>query len=606
MFNVNVDNVINGNPYKALSIKYSELLSTNDDASAKEYYDYYSTLPLSVIMSSSPLIFKESRYGIKFYTDIIKSEFIPFYMYEEQYVKMRNFIQSVNDFSEDEQRDYNEALSILECKMDSCKKVMTPFSIELTESLSLISGSVSDIQLMNQLYKHKYEYGDTVGNDIIDPINDIIGTRVGFILYAPAIFSRVPLDSLCMDKLNTYFVSNCVGYGDFSNTAYSVILLRLMYQDPMYAELVNSVRNRRFREVINQWLNTDPMNLINGVLCKPDEKDVMTVNNVIESSDDVFDAIFNSMNTIDAMEEADPIFRDRTEAKRCIYEYYAECLSTIMIHGNDFPISGNTIFGENRSVLKDMTDCDIYSERCADSLGEFVSYGSRYSYDDHKLIEEEVRDYFESDEDTEDDEEDDNSEDSTTDNDESDEPDSDNEPENPNKKLGIKERLTHKALDADKKAREVEAKMDDRATATKKLGKAATAIPRHIQKNIDDAAEEVRNAKVNNLQRRLLKDGYRNAWWNKIKTAIKYKMVGSVSTLLMPMYWLARKARKTNDKRLKNEVIANFNLELDILKDKYNQADKADDMEAKEKLRRDIDKMERELKRVKYNARAIN
>ena len=83
-------------------------------------------------------------------------------------------------------------------------------------------------------------------------------------------------------------------------------------------------------------------------------------------------------------------------------------------------------------------------------------------------------------------------------------------------------------------------------------------------------------------------------------------MVGSVSTLLIPMYWIARKARKSNDRRLKNEVIANFNLELDILRDKYNQADKAEDMELKEKLRRDIDKMERELKRVKYNARVIN
>ena len=593
MFNVNVDNVLYGNPFKGLDIMYSDVVSKNTDESAKEYYDYYSTLPLSVILPASELIFRESRYGIKFYESIITDEFIPYWMYSEQRAKLENFINSVNDFSEEEKADYDRTLNILRAKDEACCKVMAPFSVEF--SGNLFTGGSFDQDLMDGLYLHDFS-NDQVTSNLQDAIDAITDTRMGFLLYAPVIIKRIPMDAYIMEKLRGYFISNCNGYGDFTNTAYSVILLRLLLEDSMYKQLINNVPNKRFRDSINYWANVDPKGLINNTLCKPDEKELIAVNNAMKASDDVIESVFNTIDVINALEAAEPLRDGRLEVQQCIYEYYAECLSVIATNGEDFKFSEETIFGENRSVVDDMEACDIYSEECADKLGKSVSNGSRFTKDDHKLIQEEVKEYFE-DADSPSEEED---------NDDNEDDDSSNEPENPKKKFGLKSRLTHTALDADKKAREVEAKLDDRATATKKLGKAVTAIPRHIQKNIDDSVEEVRNARIDNLQRRLLKDGYRNAWWNKIKTAIKYKMVGSVSTLLIPMYWIARKARKSNDKRLKNEVIANFNLELDILRDKYNQADKADDMELKEKLRRDIDKMERELKRVKYNARVIN
>lgn len=587
MFNVDVNDVIHGNPFKELDIMYSDVVAKNDDESAKKYHDYYSTLPLSVILQASELIFKESRYGIGFFMRIMDTEFIPYCLYEIQYNKLREFVNSVTDFSDEEKADYSKALAMLSAKIDSSCKVMIPFSAEL--SGSLFHGNKSYvIDLMDALYKNKYEYGDEVPADITSAINAIISTRVGFILYGPDIFSRVPMDSTAMEKLHEYFVSSCDGYGDFTNTTFSVILLRLMMQDELYQNLVNDVRNKRFRDVISKWVDTDPRHLLDEVLCKPAPKEVAKVDSIINETDDVIEAVIEGINTVDNMERVDPIFESRTSAKLCIYEYYEECLSTILVHGNDFPIKGTTIFGENRTVLDDLGACDLYGERCYDALG--MEKPGIYTDEYLESFMPEVETYFE---DVEDDDSDD------------DDSSNDDPGDNPNKNTPIKSRLTNKALDADKKAREVEAKMDEKSTATKKLFRAATAIPRHIGKNIDDACAEIRKAKKERLKKKLLDDGYRSSLWNKVKTATKYRMLAAVDILLVPLYWLLRKSNKMKNIRLKEEVIRDFNLELDILKDKYQDAATAGDAKAKESLRRQIDKMERELKRARYNSRAL-
>lgn len=586
MFNVDVNDVIHGNPFKELDIMYSNVVAKNDDESAKKFHEYYSTLPLSVILQASELIFKESRYGIGFFMRIIDTEFIPYCLYEIQYNKLRDFVNSVTDFSDEEKIDYSKALDMLTAKIDSSCKVMIPFSAEL--SGSLFHGNKSYvIDLMDALYKNKYEYGDEIPEDVSSAINAIISTRVGFILYGPDIFSRVPMDSVAMEKLHEYFVSSCDGYGDFTNSTFSVILLRLMMQDELYRNLINDVRNKRFRDVISKWVDTDPKHLLDGVLCEPSQKEITKVDNIISETDDVIEAVINAVNMIDTMENDNPILKDRLSAKLCIYEYYEECLSTILIHGQDFPINGTTIFGENRTVSDDISACELYAERCYDELGEEAS--GVFSEDYFKSIISDVEDYFEST-----DEDDDNDEDS-----------SDDVEDNPNKKADIKTKLTNKALDADKKAREVEAKMDKKASATKRLIKAGTAIPRHIAKNIDDTVEEVRNAKKERLKKRLLDDGYRSAFWNKLKIATKYRMLGAVNIMLVPLYWLLRRSNKMKNIRLKEDIIRDFNLELDILKDKYQDAANAGNAEAKEDLRRKIDKMERELKRARYNSRAL-
>ena len=588
MFNVDVNDVIHGNPFKELDIMYSNVVAKNDDESAKKFHDYYSTLPLSVILQASELIFKESRYGIGFFTRIMDTEFIPYCLYEIQYNQLRDFVNSVTDFSDEEKADYSKALDMLTAKIDSSCKVMIPFSAEL--SGSLFHGNKSYvIDLMDALYKNKYEYGDEVPEDVSSAINAIISTRVGFILYGPDIFSRVPMDSVAMEKLHEYFVSDCVGYGDFTNSAFSVILLRLMMQDDLYRKLLNNVRNKRFRDVISKWVDTDPKHLLDGVLCEPSQKEIAKVDNIISETDDVIEAVINAVNMVDTMENDNPILKDRLSAKLCIYEYYEECLSTILIHGQDFPINGTTIFGENRTVSDDISACELYAERCYDELGEEAS--GIFSEDYFKSIISDVEDYFESTDDEDDDNDDEDS--------------SDDVEDNPNKKADIKTKLTNKALDADKKAREVEAKMNKNASATKRLIKAGTAIPRHIAKNIDDAVEEIRNAKKERLKKRLLDDGYRSAFWNKLKIATKYKMLGAVNIMLVPLYWLLRRSNKMKNIRLKEDIIRDFNLELDILKDKYQDAANAGNAEAKEDLRRKIDKMERELKRARYNSRAL-
>lgn len=601
MFNVNVDNVLYGNPFKKLDIMYHDVVSKNDDESAKSYYDYYSTLPLSVILSASELIFRESRYGIKYFTDIIGKDFVPYYIYAEQYEKLQNFVNSVNDFSDEEKRDYDMALSMLRYKIEATEKVMAPFSIKFAATSCYGKGCEPlDINLMNMLHNTRYESFDDefeFDNKLLDTIDEIIKTGLGFILYGPDIFSRIPLDSLAMTKLKEYFKADCEGYVDFTTTVYSVILLKLFFQDTMYKELIDHNRNKRFREVIYKWASTDVKCLIDKVLCSPEEKQVKCTNEIICSNENVLESVFKAMDMIDAMEETNPLRDGRLSVRKCIYDYYAECLSTILINGHDFDINGDSVFGECGSVLHELTKSDLYSERCLDELGE--SYGNycEFTKDDYRAIEEEATHYFESMDDTEDDED-------STDTDNS--SDSSDPEDAPSKKLGFKSRLTNKALDVDKKAREVENKIDKNTTATKKLIKATMAVPNHIRKNIDDATNEVRNAKVNKLQRKLLNDGYRASWWNKIKTAIKYRMVGSVSALMVPIYWLLRKAEKGKNKRLKDEVISNMQLEIDILKDKYTDAENEHNAEAKEQIRRQIHKMEKELKRVKYNAKALS
>lgn len=590
MLNVNVDNVLYGNPLKGLSIKYSEVVSKNDDESAKAYFDYYRNLPLSAILSSSDLIFKESRYGIKFYTQIIENEFMPFYQYAEQYRKLNDFVNATKDFSDDERNDYNDALTILKQKADACEKALTPFSIEYANNGS------DDVDLMNALYHNAFMKDPSVGNKLRDVIKKICSNRIGFILYGPAIFTIVPADAFAIEKLNEYFISNCQGYGDFTSTAYSVILLKLMYQDKMYRDLIESNRNSRFRNLLTDWVDTDPKGMINSVLCSPTKVDNNVINELNESdSDDILESVFNAIEDIDDAEKYDPLYEERVGVKRCILNYYAEALTTILVNNGNYKID-NGILYESSDIDSELKSTDADIAECCNILGIDHSNYSDFTEEDLRKIESNLRTYFE----------DANTDDEENDDDNSEEDETDEGLPEVSGSTKVKSKLTNAALDIDKKAREAEAKLDERTTATKKLGKAVMAVPNHIRKNIDDATQTAREAKKNKLKRKIMNDGYRSRWWRKIITATKYQMLGSVNILLMPMYWLLRRANRTQNKRLKEDLIKDFKLELTILNDQLEDANREMNSKERERIRREIDKIERELQRVRYNIKAIN
>lgn len=592
MLNVNVDNVLYGNPFKGLSIMYSDVVSKNDDESAKAYHDYYSKLPLSAILPSSELIFKESRYGIKYYIQIIEDDFMPYYMYNEQYKKLNDFVNSVKDFTDEERADYDKALCILKKKVDDTCRSMAPFSIEFTNTLFHNNRSY-DIDLMDALHDRSFEFSRPDDRNITEIVNAICSNRLGFILYGPAIFVKVPADAFAMEKLNSFFISDCDGYGDFTSTAYSVILLKLMYQDKMYRDLIEANRNVRFRNLINDWVDTDPKALISNVLCSPVNKDNTIISEFDENdSPDILESVFSAIESVDESEKDDPLYTERVNVKKYILNFYAESLSTILINGDDYKLNGSILFTENTNVSEELDLTDKSIAECCELLGESYDNYSEFTESDLRAIESDLRPYFEDTEVDDDSDEEENESDKDA-------------PDSPNKG-GVKIRLTNVALDADKKAREAEAKLDERMTATKKLGRAVMAVPNHIRKNIDDATEMAREAKKNRLKKKILNDGYRSKWWKKIITATKYRMLGSVNVLLMPMYWLLRRANRTQNRRLKDDLIKDFKLELTILNDQLEDASREMNTKEKENIRRKIDKIERELKRVRYNINAVD
>lgn len=166
-------------------------------------------------------------------------------------------------------------------------------------------------------------------------------------------------------------------------------------------------------------------------------------------------------------------------------------------------------------------------------------------------------------------------------------------------------KIQHKWMDKESKYYKKAAKAKAAGEEIKGAAKAATAIPKHIKDNIDDAIEEWDEMDEDRRRKYMIKPGFRKKIFRNLKLALMYGATTSVSVLLLPVTMIARHYSKQKDRRVRNQLAKEIETEIEVCKEKINDASAQGDNKQKYQLMRIKSKLEQERTRVLFNSKYI-
>ena len=106
---MNINNIINGTPYKKFINSYNELKEDFTKENADKFFNTYKDEPLSFILENSRLIFSEPYNGYNFYREVINSPtFCAFSKIENENEKVLDYFESNESKFSDMQKDNAE------------------------------------------------------------------------------------------------------------------------------------------------------------------------------------------------------------------------------------------------------------------------------------------------------------------------------------------------------------------------------------------------------------------------------------------------------------------------------------------------------------------
>jgi len=99
--------------------------------------------------------------------------------------------------------------------------------------------------------------------------------------------------------------------------------------------------------------------------------------------------------------------------------------------------------------------------------------------------------------------------------------------------------------------------------------------------------------------------GYRKKIFRNLKLALTYGTAAQISLALVPVTAFFRHLSKQTDRRLRNELMSELDVEIKVCDEKINDANGAGDNKEKYKLMRIKAELERERLRVRTNSKYI-
>lgn len=644
MYEVDVDRVLNGTFHKRLLNAYNNLKENMNDETIEDFYTVYKDGTLSDILNHADIIFKEPVKGLPFIEDIFTNwyVFIPPYRRKEVCDNIIAAFEKITEntrLGEEQKKRYDEALYNMAKTCTDRKQTIVLSKIETDDNLR---------GLILVLY-------DTIYNEYCKKSQDFTYVNKFFtdIINNGKVRDALPYAFDILPVINIGLLSRIVEYAlSDENICYdNIAWIKLISYDNI---------NEKLLRCGNHWLerrlNYIKNNSIKSILTKLSSLDGNE--DFINSFDDAKSAIsslFDDDETVDTcrdlLNQKKSVSLIKTKSllesiHESVYREYLDkslhddCTNPIiheLIGHNDVTIEhafdyledkigdlGEELFILNESIMDDI-DSSIMYEFTNDGTPTTVIRNHYKIFREEKKIdknppsEDDLRKLEEENDDFEDDDEVDTSNVKKTkeiDNPRSD--DTNNKlvertpkdtPEKPKESLTRK--IQNKAIDTDVKMQKGMSNAQQGMKELKNAAKAVARIPGNIIDGIKGKLEEWNKLDEDKRKEKMLQPGYRNDIHKRIMKLIKYGAAWKfLGPLLSIKAWFISKVYKATigkslekrDIRLRNELVAELDAEIEITNEKIQDAGSTGDQKQKYQLMRIKKKLEAERVRVQTNS----
>jgi hypothetical protein len=647
MYEVDVNRVLNGTFHKRLLNAYNSLKDNMNDETIEDFYTVYRDGKLSDILNHADIIFREPIKGLDFIENIFNNPyvFIPPYKRKDVCDKLISSFKEIctnTRLPEEQKKRYDEALQNISKSCDDRKNTIILSRIETNDNL------VTQIMVLYDILNEESKKNSNKNYDFINKFfKDIIdnGKVRDSLPYAFDILPMVNMGLLSI--LVEYALSD-------ENICYdNIAWIKLLSYDNI---------NEKLSKCGNHWLETRlnyiKNNSVKSILSKLSSLD--SNDDFINSFDDAKSAVsslFNDDETVDTcrdlLNQKKSVSLIKTKSllesiHESVYrEYlnkslYEDCTNPLvheLIGHDDVTIEyafdyledkignlGEELFILNESIMDDIDNSIMYEFTHDGTPSDVIRNHYKIfreekkadknppSEDDLKKLEEENDGY--DDEDMGDDDDTSNVKKTNDIND-----DTNNKlvsrnpkdtPEKP--KESITRKIQNKAVDADVK---MQKGMSNAQQGMKELKNAAKAVAR-IPGNLIDGAkskfEEWNKLDEDKRKAKMLEPGYRSDIHKRIMKLIKYgaawKLLGpllSIKAWFISKIYRATigKSLEKRDIRLRNELVAELDAEIEITNEKIQDAGANSDQKQKYQLMRIKKKLEAERVRVLTNSKLM-
>ena len=239
MNNFDVSKIINGTDKKALENNFNALKKSYSEENAKSYCECYQEKPLSFILENSRYIFGEPAYGLPFYEHIINNCEMPFFCFENECEKIKDFLSEFGTQMNPEQRTRFQALeNTLETKMETYQTEI------MLESFLLSKGE--DEKAINDYYDSLYLYkkgpDDEKGKSIMLVNKSINGlSPLSKILHVSK--SANDIGYRLLDTVKDAYDANVSDLRSFASNMESVLFMNRLAHSNTFTESMKLITN---------------------------------------------------------------------------------------------------------------------------------------------------------------------------------------------------------------------------------------------------------------------------------------------------------------------------------------------------------------------------
>lgn len=538
------EKILHENPSKHLRVMHEKLKENFSEELAKEYSNIYMESPLPFLLENSRYIFSEPLFGFQYY--------------KEQVLNKKNVLECVEH--------YPEELEKVEAFVEEFAPKMSDEQTKMYESLATdLRNQIDDTRNIRTMLAYEQELPDNHTMCMLTKTPFLLLTENG--------------DGFAVEQFTKELTRLCstesTNPEDWKQVFEAVVTCGKLMEDSVFVSVLQeSVVPKDFRYLVQALAEESVGKQIQSIY------QVQKAPEYIREYGSPCNAVENIFNLEYESQDYEELYAMEREETNSLCGFAYDLLSGIASF--EYTLSEDTAseFHGFRGVFTETTsveDAFRYLAEQSDVYNE-AKKADREPGHIPNALRDSVSDYGE---------------------------------EEPSKKpkppsdTSAARKIQRKWMDKESNYYKKAAKAKAAGEEIKGAAKAVSAIPMHIKRNIDDAVEEWDEMDDDRRRKYLIKPGFRKKIFRNLKLALMYGATTSISVLLLPVTMIARHYSKQKDRRIRNQLAKELETEIEICKEKINDASSQGDNKQKYQLMRIKSKLEQERARVLFNSKYI-
>ena len=566
MYELNVDNIINGTPDKRILNAYNKMKADYNQKTAADFYNVYKNEKICDIINNSRLIFSEPYYGLNFYSNLIEKN-IGYLLskIKSEVEKVKLYLQENRDRMPDNQRmKYEELLTNMLALITSNKN-----AILYAKYIKNIIDDKIESKLLDTC-KCDGECNDDEVCKIIEESDPVI-----FFTYSPYCYNRTsnPLITKRVEDIFKDFAScNKTDIEKFRKLIAIITCLNKLSCDDTYKKCISEIPHQ-YRGIYNYLATRQLKDILKEGTSTP-----VSVESVVYNDPQAaINFIFSDMNESAFEKEIDMnIKAENEQIANSIYESVIDIMYEEYLDDDSVIATGYTLLEDGNLTIAD------YFNKVNEMRSE-LSIVKEGKYD----VSEEDLDKLDDTRKT-----DQNTNISKQRLKKAEAPSSD-------KMTNLQNKYMDKEIQQYKKMAEKEMK----GLKTKNAVKAVTTLPLNILNKINSQIHSLDRMDDERRKKFMTEPGFRKNAVQNVKLAILYGTAASVKLSLIPVTMLLRHFSKEKDIRIRNELVRELETDVKITEEKINDASVNGNTTEKYRLMRIREQLKAEVVRVRINAK---